>query len=64
LAVNGVATKPHLFFLCGGHRPRPMDPEILYHTSVSLSRRKLRKMQKKLYNPEMWILCKITIDKQ
>jgi hypothetical protein len=38
-------------------------PEILYHTSVSLSRGKLQKMQKKLHNPEMHNLCKITIDK-
>jgi hypothetical protein len=37
-----------------------MDPEILYHTSVSLSREKLRKMQKKVHNPEMRALCKIT----
>ena len=59
--ANGVATKSHHLFSCGGHRPRPMDPEILYHTSVSLSRRKLRKMQKKVHNPEMRALCKITI---
>jgi hypothetical protein len=48
-------------FSCGGHRPRPMDPELLYHRLVSLSRGKTQKMCKKVYNPEMRSLCKITI---
>jgi hypothetical protein len=40
-----------------------MAPEILYHRLVRLSRGKTQKMCKKMHNPKMCGLCKITIKK-